>query len=184
MGNSIHKIFVNLSPKTFFHFSGFCFHLSIMMINRNISIFDLSDQFLRLMDSVCHFCNQNFLSVKSCEIYILIRCNNDSIRFFYLLCSQHIFCTVCPLRFHFYRNPQFFSFCFKTFRCHKCMGDSGRACRNRQHFITGLLIHNCCFFLFFFTLASLFFIDDLQKFVYIFRTDQLLPECIIHQHGR
>ena len=145
MGYTAHQMLVDLTSNTACAFF-LCF-LSTLMMHRNLAIDHFIDKLFRFVDTICYLCKKNWLAIKSCGLYILIGCYDNTITFFNLLCCQTILNTAGTICFNLDRNAHFISFFLKGFRCHKCMCDTGRTCCNCKDSVSCLF--RCVFFLIF-----------------------------------
>lgn len=178
-------MFIHLSAEAFVVAGILRFACSVcVVVNRNISGFNLLNQFFRNLDAVGNFGLPDLFPVKPCHFDVLIGCNNDTITLFDFFLGEDVLCTARTIRFYFNRNAQLLACLFEGFRYHVSMGDTGRASGDCQHLDSAVCFR--CSFRGFLRFIRIFFpfhlINDLQECFLAFGCQQLCTEIFIHQN--
>ena len=150
MGYTIHQTLVDLTSKALTFTAYGSFFATFVVINRNFATHCLCDKLFCFADSVCYLRHDHRFTIESCHSDIFICCNDDTVTCCDFFCSQHILISTGTICLNFDRITHLFCFIFQTLRCHVCVCDSSRTCRNCKDLVA------CFFCRFFFPLFFLF----------------------------
>ena len=150
------------------------------MINRCITTHHTVDQLLCLINSICNFAFNDFLSIKAIHWNLCVCCNNNSDCICNFLICHNILGTTGSSRLNLNRITEFYCFFLKCFSCHIRMCNTCRTSGYSKNLYTLRSFNRLLFFGIFFVLCL---IDHGKKLIHTLGFHQIFSKVLIHQQN-
>ena len=182
MGNAVHQVLVQAAAEAVLAGSvilGCCAALGVE--HGHLTVGDLLNELLRLMDAVIHAGEQHRLAVEAGGFHLFLRCHDDAIAGSDLGAGQDILCAVRAIGLHLGGQTQLVTGLGQRFCGHVGVGDAVDAGSHSQNAVAvlrdGLLGKAFCT-----ELRFLLRVDALQELLGGLGGLQLFHKVLVHQH--